>query len=90
MSRAVRSWVVNAFAWVCLLAVSFYGNIKLGTDHVEPDNSYPAWFALLFPTPRDRSAVLRHCRTAMHFADPPVGEDHTIAVAREAMTIRRA
>ncbi|MEK9921184.1 MAG: BCCT family transporter, partial [Luminiphilus sp.] len=30
------------------LAISRYGDIKLGPDHSEPEYSYGSWFAMLF------------------------------------------
>jgi len=30
------------------IALTKWGNIKLGPDHSEPQYSFPAWFAMLF------------------------------------------
>lgn len=56
----VLSYVTNTFGWFYMLAVatflifivgiamSNWGNIKLGPDHAEPEYSFLSWFAMLF------------------------------------------
>ncbi len=96
----VQNWIVNTFGWFYLLAVavflifcifvalSSYGNIKLGPDHSEPDYSYLSWFAMLFSAGMGIGLLFFGvAEPVMHFANPPVGEGQTIAAAREAMTI---
>jgi len=96
----VQSWIVDTFGWFYLLSVaiflifcmfvalSSYGNIKLGPDHSEPDYSYLSWFAMLFSAGMGIGLLFFGvAEPVMHFANPPVGEGGTIQAAREAMTI---
>src|SRR5690606_983769 len=57
---AVQGWIMGNASWfyilvvaiillaVVFLAVSRYGDIKLGPDHSEPDYRNFTWFAMLF------------------------------------------
>jgi len=57
---AVLAYITRSFGWFYMLSVAFFlifivgialtkwGNIKLGPDHAEPQYSFPAWFAMLF------------------------------------------
>lgn len=96
----VQSWIVASFGWFYLLAVgvflifslglaiSSFGNIKLGPDHSEPDYSYTAWFAMLFSAGMGIGLLFFGvAEPIMHFSSPPVGEGGTIDAAREAMSI---
>ncbi|WP_348695295.1 BCCT family transporter, partial [Stutzerimonas balearica] len=56
---AVLAYITRSFGWFYMLSVAFFlifivgialtkwGNIKLGPDHAEPQYSFPAWFAML-------------------------------------------
>ena len=56
----MRDWTMESAGWfyvlsvagfllfVVILAVSRFGEIKLGPDHSVPDYSYSSWFAMLF------------------------------------------
>jgi len=70
------------------LAVSSYGDIKLGPDESEPDFSYPAWFAMLFSAGMGIGLMFFGVAEPMlHYLGPPVGPGQTIEAAREAMRI---
>ncbi len=97
---AAQDWIVHTAGWfyvltvagflvfVVTLAVSGYGNIKLGPDHSEPDYSYTSWFAMLFSAGMGIGLMFFGvAEPVMHFAAPPVGEGGTVAAARDAMRI---
>ncbi|HCE39488.1 MAG TPA: choline transporter, partial [Alcanivorax sp.] len=56
----LKNWIISDAGWfyvltvailislVVFLAISRYGDIKLGKDHSEPEYSYTSWFAMLF------------------------------------------
>lgn len=96
----VQNWIVATFGWYYLLAVaifllfsvwlaiSSYGNIKLGPDQSQPDYSYTSWFAMLFSAGMGIGLLFFGvAEPIMHFTNPPVGEGGTVEAAREAMAI---
>ncbi|WP_406667085.1 BCCT family transporter [Gallaecimonas sp. GXIMD1310] len=96
----IQSWIITNTGWFYILAVAIfllfvvalafsdYGRIKLGPDHVDPDFSYPSWFAMLFSAGMGIGLLFFGvAEPVMHFVNPPVGDGHTIAAAREAMRI---
>ena len=96
----IQGYIVNTFGWFYLLAVavfllfcigialSSYGQIKLGPDHSEPEFSYVSWFAMLFSAGMGIGLLFFGvAEPVMHFSDPPVGEGNTVEAAREAMSI---
>ncbi len=97
---AVQGWIVDSAAWfymmavavyllfVVLVAVSGYGQIKLGPDHSEPDYSYLSWFAMLFSAGMGIGLMFFGvAEPVMHFVTPPVEEPGSVEAAREAMKI---
>ncbi|MFQ5756832.1 MAG: BCCT family transporter, partial [Acidiferrobacterales bacterium] len=58
--NATKAFILNSLKWYYIgivaaflffaiwLAVSRYGNIRLGEDHERPEFSYFSWFAMLF------------------------------------------
>jgi choline/glycine/proline betaine transport protein len=71
---------------VAFLAISRFGDIKLGPDHAEPDFNNKSWFAMLFSAGMGIGLMFFGvAEPVMHFLDPPVGEPGTIEAAREAM-----
>ena len=56
----MQTWLIDTFGWLYLgavgvylvfcivLALSRFGQFRLGPDHSEPDFSYVSWFAMLF------------------------------------------
>lgn len=96
----IQSYIVTTFGWFYLLAVaifliccigialSSYGQIKLGPDHSEPEFSYLSWFAMLFSAGMGIGLLFFGvAEPVMHFSDPPVGEANSVEAAREAMSI---
>lgn len=71
-----------------ILIFSRLGDIKLGPDHIEPDHSYPSWFAMLFSAGMGIGLMFWGvAEPVMHFTSPPVGEGSSPESAREAMKI---
>ncbi len=96
----LQAWIIANVSWlyilavaiillmVVLLALSRYGDIKLGPDHSEPDYSYLTWFSMLFSAGMGIGLMFFGvAEPVMHFLSPPVGEGGTVAAAREAMKI---
>src|SRR5690625_2801059 len=62
--------------FVIYLAFSKYGNIKLGKDDDEPDDSMFSWFAMLFSAGMGIGLVFWGiAEPVSHFFVPPHGED---------------
>ena len=71
---------------VTFLAVSRFGDIKLGKDHSEPDYSYGSWFAMLFSAGMGIGLMFFGvAEPVTHFTAPPMADPGTIAAAKEAM-----
>ena len=102
MFGAVTSWVARHLGWfyilsvsgllifLLVLAVSRYGNIRLGSDGSRPDYSNLTWFTMLFAA--GIGTILMFWGVAepiSHFASPPFPgtEPGSEAAAREAMTL---
>ncbi|SDS07949.1 choline/glycine/proline betaine transport protein [Halopseudomonas xinjiangensis] len=96
----LQSWIITNVGWiyilavagilltVVLVAVSRFGDIKLGPDHSEPDYRRPTWFAMLFSAGMGIGLMFFGvAEPVMHFLDPPAGEGGTAAAARDAMRI---
>lgn len=96
----VQSWIVGNASWfyvlavalilitVVFLAVSRYGDIRLGPDHSRPDYSNTTWFAMLFSAGMGIGLMFFGvAEPVMHFVAPPVGEPNTVQAAREAMKL---
>lgn len=96
----VQGWIVGNASWfyvlavalilitVAFLAVSRYGDIKLGPDHSQPDYSNTTWFAMLFSAGMGIGLMFFGvAEPVMHFVAPPVGEPNTVQAAREAMKL---
>ena len=70
------------------MAVSKYGNIKLGDDDDEPEFSTGSWVAMLFAAGMGSGLLFWGVAEPIyHFATPPVGEAETAMAARNAMVI---
>ncbi|MEQ9270280.1 BCCT family transporter [Marinobacter salarius] len=99
---AVTGWVARHLGWfyilsvssllifLLVLAVSRYGNIRLGSDSSRPDYSNLTWFTMLFAA--GIGTILMFWGVAepiSHFANPPFPgtEPGSEAAAREAMTL---
>lgn len=97
---AIQTDIVDAFGWfylaavaaflvfVVALALSSYGQTKLGPDHSEPQYSNLTWFSMLFSAGMGIGLMFFGvAEPIMHFTAPPVGVAGTIDAAREAMKI---
>ena len=71
-----------------LVAMTRYGDIKLGPDHAEPDYSLWSWFAMLFAAGMGIGLMFFGvAEPVMHFLNPPIGEGGSVAAAQEAMKL---
>ncbi|AVJ26684.1 BCCT family transporter [Achromobacter spanius] len=97
---AMQAWIISNASWfyilvvavilisVAFLAISRYGDIKLGPDHSEPDYRNFTWFAMLFSAGMGIGLMFFGvAEPVMHFLSPPVGEGGTVEAARESMKI---
>src|SRR5690606_35451798 len=97
---ATQIWILGHASWfyilvvaiillaVVFLALSRYGDIKLGPDHSQPDFRDVTWFAMLFSAGMGIGLMFFGvAEPVMHFVSPPVGDPETVAAAREAMNI---
>lgn len=74
--------------FIVVLAMSSYGNIKLGPDHSDPEYSFGEWFAMLFSAGYGIALLFYGvAEPVMHFAAPPNATPETIAAAKQAMQI---
>jgi choline/glycine/proline betaine transport protein len=96
----IQTTIVDTFGWFYLLAVagflvfcvglaiSSYGNVRLGPDHSVPDYSALTWFAMLFSAGMGIGLLFFGvAEPIMHFSSPPVGKGGTVEAAREAMSL---
>ncbi|HET8791141.1 MAG TPA: BCCT family transporter, partial [Modicisalibacter sp.] len=96
----VQGWIIDTLGWFYLLAmglyllfslylaISRYGEIKLGPDHSEPEFSYKSWFAMLFSAGMGIGLMFYGvAEPVFHFTSPPIGEAGTSEAAREAMKL---
>lgn len=95
----LSSGVINSFSWyyvltatgfvifVITVALSRFGDIKLGRDDDEPEYSLTSWFAMLFAAGMGIGLVFYGVGEPLsHFASPRPGVEGTPAtLAREAM-----
>src|SRR5690606_2709948 len=100
MFGTIQTWILENASWfyiltvaiillaVVFVAISRYGDIKLGPDHSQPDYRDVTWFAMLFSAGMGIGLMFFGvAEPVMHFIDPPVGDAGTIVAAREAMKI---
>lgn len=93
-------WMTDVFGWyfmllmVCCmvfvfwLALSRFGQIKLGKEHEEPEFSYISWISMLFSAGIGIALVYYGAYEPLdHFLQPPEGEGGTPQAARQAMAI---
>lgn len=80
--------VAGFLVFVITIAVSRFGQIKLGPDHSLPDYSNLSWFAMLFSAGMGIGLMFFGvAEPIMHYVSPPVGEPETVDAARESMRI---
>ncbi|WP_252273650.1 BCCT family transporter [Pseudomonas subflava] len=96
----LQGWILDKASWfyvltvalilICCvyLAVSRYGDLKLGPDHSQPEYRNATWFAMLFSAGMGIGLMFFGvAEPLMHFTAPPVGEAGTVQAAREAMKL---
>ncbi|MDH4570449.1 BCCT family transporter [Pseudomonas sp. BN414] len=96
----IQDWIIVNASWfyvlavalilitVVFLAVSRFGDIKLGPDHSQPEYRNGTWFAMLFSAGMGIGLMFFGvAEPLMHYANPPVGDPNTVAAAREAMKL---
>ena len=96
----IFKFFINNFGWSYLLcvagfvlfcfvmAMSKFGNIRLGKDDEVPEFSLPAWFAMLFAAGMGIGLVFWGVAEPMfHYATPPHSGPKTPQAAAEAMRI---
>lgn len=94
------AYITQSFGWFYMLAVALFlifiisiaisrwGNIKLGPDHAEPEYSFPAWFAMLFSAGYGIALLFFGvAEPVLHYASPPEGTPETVDAAKQAMQI---
>ena len=92
--------VIKGFGWFYILAVAFfffavaylalsrYGNLKLGPDDSDPDYPYLTWMAMLFAAGMGIGLMFfAVAEPIQHFSAPPSGDGGTTAAARQAQVI---
>ncbi|TVP91482.1 MAG: choline transporter, partial [Pseudomonadaceae bacterium] len=97
---ATLAFITETFGWFYMLAVAIFlvfivtialtkwGNIKLGPDHADPQYSFPAWFAMLFSAGYGIALLFFGvAEPVLHYASPPDGAPETVDAAKQAMQI---
>ncbi len=71
-----------------VIALTRFGDIKLGPDHAEPEYSIISWFAMLFAAGMGIGLMFFGvAEPVMHFLAPPHGAGGSVSAASEAMTL---
>ena len=97
---SMLGWITQTFGWFYMLATAIFlifilvvgfsswGNIRLGSDHAEPEYSFPAWFAMLFSAGYGIALLFFGvAEPVLHYSTPPAGAAETVPAAKEAMQI---
>ncbi|TNF66110.1 MAG: BCCT family transporter [Gammaproteobacteria bacterium] len=97
---AIQNWLTNNLGWlyvvgmavflcVCIfLMVSRLGDIKLGSDHEQPEHHNLSWFAMLFAAGMGIGLMFFSVAEPLkHYLAPPGNFDNQVDKAREAMNI---
>lgn len=72
-------------AFVAFLALSRYGNVKLGPEHSRPEYSTFSWAAMLFAAGISTDLMFFSvAEPVTQYMAPPVGQGETLGAAREA------
>ncbi|WP_237187956.1 choline BCCT transporter BetT [Rothia nasimurium] len=95
---SVVSWVTTHWGWfyvltgvlvlafVSIVAVSRYGDIRLGPDHSRPAFSFFSWAAMLFAAGIGADLMFYSVfEPLLQYFDPPRGEGQTAAAAQQAV-----
>ena len=96
----LQSGIVSTASWfyvlvvgtvliaVFVIALSRYGDIKLGPDHSQPAYGFVSWFAMLFAAGMGIGLMFFGvAEPVMHYLAPPVGEGGNVEAAVEAMKL---
>ncbi|AHG22464.1 choline transporter [Chania multitudinisentens RB-25] len=99
LSKA-QIWMSDIFGWyymllmvICMvfvfwLALSRFGQIKLGKENEAPEFSYLSWIAMLFSAGIGIALIYYGAYEPLdHFLQPPEGAGGTVQAARQAMVI---
>ncbi|MDX1580563.1 MAG: BCCT family transporter, partial [Alphaproteobacteria bacterium] len=80
---------MNIFLGVLLyLALSPFGNVKLGDPDEEPKYGYFAWFAMLFSAGTGTGLLFWSIAEPItHYVNPPTGAGETVAAAENALKL---
>ncbi len=97
---ATLTYITNDFGWFYMLAVALFlifivsialsgwGDIKLGPNHSEPEYSFSSWFAMLFSAGYGIALLFFGvAEPILHYAEPPTVEAQTVEAAKQAMQI---
>ena len=90
---ATASWfyvlvIAAVSVMVVVLALSRYGDIKLGPDHAKPAYGFASWFSMLFAAGVGIGLMFYGvAEPVMHYLSPPAGEAQTSAAAAEALQL---
>ncbi|EPE5497851.1 BCCT family transporter [Vibrio cholerae] len=96
----VQTWLSHTFGWyymlaigaylffVCWIAFSRFGQLKLGADHEQPDFSYAAWAGMLFSSGIGISLLYFAASEPInHLYHPPEGVAGSAQAARQAIQL---
>jgi len=96
----LQTYIIESFGWfyilvvalfffaIAYLALSRYGDLKLGPDDSEPDYPYVTWIAMLFAAGMGIGLMFfAVAEPLQHFTAPNTAEPGTVAAAREAQII---
>lgn len=95
-----QTWASATFGWYYMLVVAFYlgfvlfvalsryGDIKLGPDHATPDFSYGSWAAMLFSAGIGSELLFFGASEPLdHLLQPPEGVAGSAQAARDGMVL---
>lgn len=87
--RLVLHVIDGCLYGVCFwLALSRFGQIRLGPDDEQPQFSYPSWVAMLFSSGIGIALVYYGAYEPLdHFLSPPEGSGGSVQAARQAMAL---
>lgn len=96
----LQSFITHRFRWFFILlmnaavvfslfiAISRYGDIRLGHQTEHPEYSLPSWFGMLFSAGIGIGLLYWGVAEPLfHFAKPPMGEAETVEAAKQAMSL---
>ncbi|WP_197057574.1 BCCT family transporter [Aureimonas altamirensis] len=97
---AAQGWVLDTFGWFYLLsvgiflffalylAISRFGDLKLGSDDADPDYPYLTWLAMLFAAGMGIGLMFYAvAEPILHYSVPPEAPPSSFQAARQAMAI---